>query len=57
MERKTNLTLPFYVWVGGEAAKCPNAGEGQTVAAFLCSFGMSDPPQKEIFFSVQGVLY
>ena len=39
LERKTNLTLPSYVWVGGE-----------TVAAFLCLFGMSDPPQRKSYF-------
>ena len=47
MERKTNLTLPSYVWVGGETAKWPNAAEGEPVAAFLCLFGMSEPPPKE----------
>ena len=40
VERKTNLTLPSFVWVGGETAKWPNAAEGETVAAFLCLFGM-----------------
>ena len=50
MERKSNLTLPSFVWVGGETAKCPNAAEGETVAAFLCLFGMSDPPQRKKFF-------
>ena len=30
---------------GGETAKWPNAAEGETVAAFSCLFGMSDPPQ------------
>ena len=45
VERKTNLTLPSYVWVGGETAKWPNAAEGETVAAFLCLFGMYDPPK------------
>ena len=50
MERKTNLTLPSYVWVGGETAKWPNAAEGETVAAFLCLFGMSDPPQRKSYF-------
>ena len=47
VERKTNLTLPSYVWVWGETAKWPNAAEGETVAAFLCLFGMSDPPQRK----------
>ena len=47
VKRKTNLTLPSYVWVQGETAKWPNAGEGEAVAAFVCLFGMSDPPQKE----------
>ena len=28
VERKTNLTLPSYVWVGGETAKWPQAAEG-----------------------------
>ena len=50
LERKTNLTLPSYVWVGGETAKWPNAVEGETVAAFLCLFGMSDPPQRKSYF-------
>ena len=45
MERKTNLTLPSFVWVRGETAKWPNADEGKTVAAFLYFFGMSDPPK------------
>ena len=58
VERKTNLTLPSYVWVGGETAKWPNAAEGETVAAFLCLFGMSDPPPpKENFFSFEGVFF
>ena len=43
-------TLPSYVWVGGETAKWPNAAEGETVAAFLCLFGMSDPPQRKSYF-------
>ena len=50
VERKTNLTLPSYVWVGGETAKWPTAAEGETVAAFLCLFGMSDPPQRKSYF-------
>ena len=50
VERKTNLTLPSYVWVGGETAKRPQAAEGETVAAFLCLFGMSDPPQRKSYF-------
>ena len=50
MERKTNLTLPSFVWVGGEAAKWPNAAEGETFAAFLCLFGMSGAPKRKIFF-------
>ena len=50
LERKTNLTLPSYVWVGGETAKWPQAAEGETVAAFLCLFGMSDPPQRKSYF-------
>ena len=35
VERKTNLTLPSYVWVGGATAKWPNAAEGATAAAFF----------------------
>ena len=36
----------------GEPPKWPNAAEGETVAAFLCFFGMSDPPpRRKIFFS------
>ena len=50
VDRKTNLTLPSFVWVGGETAKWPNAAEGETVAAFLCLFGMSDPPQRKNIF-------
>ena len=50
VERKTNLTLPSYVWVGGETAKWPNAAEGEAVAAFSCLFGMSDPPQRKSYF-------
>ena len=57
VERKTSITLPSYVWVGGETAKWPNAAEGETVAAVLCLFGMSDPPQKEIFFPFEGVFF
>ena len=47
VERKTNLTLPSYLCIWGETAKWPNAAEGETVAAFLCLFGMSDPPQRK----------
>ena len=50
LERKTNLTLPSFVWVGGATAKWPNAVEGETVAAFLCLFWMSDPPQRKNYF-------
>ena len=57
MERMSNLTLPSYVWVGGETAKWPNAAEGETVAAFLCLFGMSDPPQRKKFFFVEGLFF
>ena len=57
VERKTNLTLPSYVWFGGETAKSLNAAEGETVAGFLCLFGMSDPPPKEKLFFVEGVLH
>ena len=56
-ERKTNLTLPSFVWVGGGTAKWPNAAEGETVAAFLCLLGMSDPPRKEKLFFVEGLLH
>ena len=56
-ERKSNLTLPSFVWVGGEIAKWPNAAEGETVVAFLCLFGISDPPQKEKLFFVESVRY
>ena len=49
-ERKSNLTVPSYVWVGGETAKRPNAAKGETVGAFLCLFGMSDPPQRKNYF-------
>ena len=50
VERKTNFTLPSFVWVGEETAKWPNAAEGETVTAFLCLFGMSGPPQGKIIF-------
>ena len=40
--RPTSPSSPMWVW--GETAKWPNAAEGETVAAFLCLFGMSDPP-------------
>ena len=56
MERKTHLALPSYMWVWGETAKWPNVAEGGTVADFLCLFGMSNPPPKEKFFFVGGVL-
>ena len=46
VERKTNLTLPFYVWVWGETTKWPHAAEQETVAAFMCLFGMSNPPRE-----------
>ena len=35
MERKSNLTLPSYVWVGGETAKWPNAAEGGNGCGFF----------------------
>ena len=58
VERKTNLTLPSFVWVGGETAKWPNAAKGETVAAFLCLFGMSaPPPPKGKLFFVEVVLH
>ena len=57
VERKTNLTLPSYEWVGGETSKWPNAAERETDAAFLCLFGMSDPPPKEKLFLVEGVFF
>ena len=57
VERKTNLTIPSFVWVGGETAKWRNAAERETVAAFLCFLGTSDPPPKEKIFFVEGVLH
>ena len=56
VERKTNLTLPSYVWVGGETAKWPNVPEGETVAVFLCLFRMSDPPPALKLFPPQALL-
>ena len=53
LERKTNLTLPSYVWVGGGKAKWPNAARGETVAAFLYLFGMSDPPKRKNYFPLR----
>ena len=50
VERKTNLILPSYMWVGGETAKWPNVPEGETVAAFFCFFGMSDAPNTKSSF-------
>ena len=50
VERKTNLTLTSYVWDGGETAKWPNVAEGETLAAALCLFGLSDPPQRRSYF-------
>ena len=50
MERKTNLTLPSFVWGGGGTAKGPNPAAGEMVAAFLCLFGTSDPPQRKKIF-------
>ena len=52
------MSLCVCVWVGGETTKWPNAAEGETVAAFLCLFGMhpkqtqkmSDPPQRKNYF-------
>ena len=57
VERKTNLTLPSYVWVvgGGPLATWPNVPEGETVAAFLCLFGMSDPPPPRFWDGRQGL--
>ena len=58
MERKTNLTLPSYVRVGGETAKWPNVPEGETIAAFLCLFGTSDlpPPNAKKYFFAEALL-
>ena len=39
MERKTNPTLPSYVWVRGETAKWPNAAEGETGWLFCVCLG------------------
>ena len=39
LERKTNLTPPTYVWVGGETAKWPNAAQGETVGFFCVCLG------------------
>ena len=58
MDRKTNVTLSSYVWVGGETAKWPNATEGEIIATFMCLFGMIDPPPPmEKLFFVEGVLH
>ena len=38
------------MWVGGETAKWPNVAQGETDTAFLCLFGMSDPPQLKNYF-------
>ena len=39
VQRKTNLILPSYVWVGGETAKWRNAAKGQTAAALCVCLG------------------
>ena len=56
MERKANLTLPSYVWVAGGTAKWRNVAEGETVAAFLCLFGMSNPPPTQKLFFAEALL-
>ena len=33
------LTLPSYVWVGGETAKWPNAAEGERLRLFCVCLG------------------
>ena len=50
IERNGNLTLPSFVCVWVETAKWRNAAEGETVAAFFCLFGMSEPPKEKIIF-------
>ena len=57
VERKTNLTLPSYVWIGGETAKWPQAAEGETVAAFFVFVWDERPPPKEILFPFEGVFF
>ena len=57
MERKSNLTLPSYVWAGKETAKWPNAAEGETVAAFFMFVWDERPPPNEKFFSFEGVFF
>ena len=44
--KKTNHTLPSYVWMGGvkALASWPEVPEGETLAAFLRLFGMPDLP-------------
>ena len=37
---------------GGVEAKWPNSAEGETVAAFLRLFWMSDPPKRKVYFSL-----
>ena len=50
MERKTNLTLPFYVWVGGggfdHLAKCARGGNGCCVFVFVRDERPPLPAQK-----------
>ena len=51
-KRKTHLTLPSYVWVGGgnPLASWAKVPEGETLAAFLCLFCLTEPPQRKTFY-------
>ena len=40
----------MYRVIGGETAKWPNVAEGEEVAAFLCLFGIREPPQHKKYF-------
>ena len=48
MEDQPDPPLLCVGW--GGKAKWPDAAEGKTVAAFLCLFGMSNPPQRKSYF-------
>ena len=49
VDRKTNLTLAIFIFVGVDKplANWPRVVEVESVHAFLCLFGMCDPPHKK----------
>ena len=52
VERKTNLTLPTYVWVGGNKplAKWPKVPEGESMTALIYLFCMAEPLHTKSYF-------